>query len=643
MKNITIKLGLLCAMAISVISCSDFEEINQSPTAATGEQVQVEYFINNSIVGAQQNPHVAERAFVLYWKAAGRQDMTNTLPVGGYNDGWSGDYYNSISGWLKHTYTAIQVADQQIEAGTVKEYTNNLKQVARIWRVYLMSEMSDNFGPMPINGFQGVNPDFNSVEEVYSFMLEELKDAVAELDTDISVPENVSKLDPAYTYNFSKWKKYANSMRMRLAMRISEANPSKAQSEFEEAAAGSMFIATNNDNFKVAEKGGWDDLTGVMTREWNHQWLSATMNNLMIGLGGVSSEDQLPADLHSHIKPANYLGLKFDDHFTTLTNDPSAGFWFDGLHKTIDPRAYEAFIIPGYFDNPEMNRYPSWDSNFTSITERSLIVGNKDTADNGETNDIKVEAAFTWNAFALGSWGDKGGNNELRGWGGAQPRLANRFRNGTSERIFFGAWETHFLIAEAAVRGWSTPVSGQAAYEAGIAESFAYWNVSQHLGTYLASQEYNRAGTSVNWNHTVEPASETMTYVDGYNGVPGVTTFTYPNNDIYEGGSVKNDLLTKVITQKFIAQTPWLPLETWNDHRRLGLPFFENPAIENALPNLPSLNLGNYMTNSVNVFPQRLKYPSNIENNVPEGYQQAVGHLGGPDDVFTPLWWAKQN
>ncbi|WP_086476358.1 MULTISPECIES: SusD/RagB family nutrient-binding outer membrane lipoprotein [Arenibacter] len=637
MKNILYKIGILSGMVASLVACSDFEEINQNPTAASEEQVQVEYFINNSIIGTQQDPHIAERVFVLYWKAAGRMDRINTLPVGSYNEGWSSDYFRYVSDWLKHTYTAIQVADAQIEAGTVKEYTNNLKQVARIWRAYLMSEMADNFGPMPINGYQGVNPDFNSVEEVYTYMLAELKDAAAELDTDIVVPNNVKNLDPAYQYNFSKWQKYANSLRMRFAMRLSEVDASKAQQEFEDAAASGAFIASNDDNFKVAEAPGWNALTGVMSREWNSQYLSPTLNNLMIGLGGVSSEDQLPAELHSHIKPADYMGLKFEDHFTTLTNDPSAGFWFDGLHENIDPRAYKAYIIPGYFDNPEMNRYPSWNQDFTGVTKRSLM-------DDNENVVKEVEGAFTWNAPSIGSWGEKGSKNKVYSWGGTVPRLANKFRNSTSERIFFGAWETHFLIAEAAVRGWNVPTSGQAAYEAGIAQSFEYWGVSEYLGEYITSQEYNRAGTSVAWNHTVEPsATETKTFVDGYTDTPGVTTFKYPENTIYQGGSVKNDLLTKIITQKFIAQTPWLPLETWNDHRRLGLPFFENPAIENALPNLPSLNEGNYMTNSVNVFPQRLKYPSNIENNVPEGYQQAVGHLGGPDDVFTPLWWAKQN
>src|SRR5690606_30577433 len=127
-----------------------FEEININPTAAGEDQVQTEYFINNSIVGAQMDPHIAERVFVLYWKAAGRMDRTNTLPVGSYNDGWTTDYFRYISEWLNNAYTAVDIADSQINNGTAKVYTNNLKQVARIWRVYLLSELSDTFGPIPI-------------------------------------------------------------------------------------------------------------------------------------------------------------------------------------------------------------------------------------------------------------------------------------------------------------------------------------------------------------------------------------------------------------------------------------------------------------------------------------------------------------
>jgi hypothetical protein len=637
MRKILKKTNLLGVMLLAFISCSDFEEININPTAASEDQVQTEYFINNSIGGAQQNPHISERIFVLYWDDAGRMTRVGTLSEGASNDGWTSDYYNGyVSSWLRNINAGIEIADKQIASGNFREHTPNLKQVARIWRAYIMSEMTDNFGAIPINGFQGVNPEYSNVKEVYYYMLKELTEATSALDLSVSNPGNaLKKLDPAYEYDFAKWQKYGNSLRMRLAMRLSQVDPAKAQSEFE-SAVGSAYIKDAADNFKVKETAGWSDYTGVMTREWWDHEVSATLNNLMIGLGGVTSQSMLSADKHSHIKPANYMGLKFDDHFSTVTNDPSAGFFFDGLQNTIDPRAYDLFKIPGDFSDPEFNAYPSWNSN-ASITKRNLV--------DGSDNVVKeIEAAFTWNAYAAGNWGEKGSKNKVFGFTGTLPRLANKYRNNSNSRIFFASWESHFLIAEAAVRGWNVPMSGQIAYEQGVNQSFAYNGVSSHLGAYLTSQAYSRVGTSVSWTHTTEPATTVaVTYLDGYTNVVGVMNLKYPKNTIYKNGTVKNDLLTKIITQKFIAQTPWLPLETWSDHRRLGLPFFENPAVETPLTNMPQLTNANFMTNNVNFYGQRLKYPSNFSSNIPGGYQQAVDKLGGEDTVFTPLWWAQQN
>jgi hypothetical protein len=635
MKNI-LKSVCVPVVAMSLlVSCKKFEDINKDPLAASAEQVQVEYFINNSIIGAQMDPHIAERVFVLYWKTAGRQQQGGGISSGGYNDGWSSDYYGGgyMSGWLNTANSAVQVAEEKIAAGNVKSYTNNLLQVARIWRVYLMSELADNFGPIPINGFQGVNPEFADLKTVYYYLLDELKDASSKLDLTVVNPDVVKKLDPAYGYDYAKWQKYANSMRMRLAMRLSEVDATKAKTEFEAAAAGPLLTGAD-DVFQVAERPGWDPLTGVMTREWNYFPISATINNLFLGLGGIKSADQVGANMQSYIKPADYIGLKFEDHFTTKTNDPSAGYWLDGLPNVIDPRAYKAYIIPGDFDNADFNSYPSWDNTAKTTT------GNLVDADGDVVKTI--DAKYSWNAYSNGDWGAKGTKNGVRAFNGTIPRHGNKFRNSSNKRIYFANWETYFLLAEAAVRGWNVPMGGQAAYEAGIDANFAYWGVTSFAGAYKASQSYNRAGTSVSWTHTTEPAaSYTMNYKNGYTNADGVATIIYPKNDLYKAGAVKNDLLTKIITQKFIAQTPWLPLESWSDQRRLGLPFFENPAIENPLVNMPALNASNYMTSNVKFFPQRLKYPSSLAGSNAKGYAQAVSFLGGEDGTLTPLWWAK--
>jgi hypothetical protein len=625
---------VLITALVMASSCKKFDEINTNPLAAGADQVQVEYFVNNSIVAAQMDPHIAERVFVLYWKTAGRQQMGGGISSGGYDDGWSTDYYNGyMSTWLNTANTAIQIGNEQVANGTSKLYTNNLIQVARIWRAYLMSELSDNFGPIPINSFQGSNPQFSSVKDVYYHLLDELKDASSKINVAVVNPDEVKKQDPAYQYDYNKWRRYANSMRLRLAMRLSEVDAAKAKTAFEEAASSELITAADQ-TFKVAERPGWDALTGVMSREWNAQPMSAVYRNLTYNLGGISTASQVGADLQAAVKPDNYIGLRLQDHFTMKTNDPFAGYWLDGLPNKIDPRAFKAFIIPGDVTNPNFNSYPSWD-NTAKTTTNTLTDG---------TNVLKtIEAKYTWNAYTSGDWGVPGSKNNVRAFNGTMARTSNEFRTSASSRIFFANWETYFLLAEGATRGWATPMSGKAAYEAGVKANFEYWGIGAQATTYLASTTYNNAGTSVSWDHVTEPgATHTMSYKDGYTNANGTVQIKYPDNTIYKAGAVKNDLLTKIITQKFIAQTPWLPLETWSDHRRLGLPFFENPAVENPLVNLPNLTSGNFMTNSVKNFPQRLRYPSGLRNSNATGYAQAVGFLGGEDAVLTPLWWAKK-
>lgn len=654
MKNRNIKYPAFLAMIpVLLFSCKKFADVNTNPTAATTDQVQVEYFIDNAITQAQQNPGVSERGFILYWAAAGHQisDADGaTFSWGDYSDEWIGEYYNNQASALTYINSAITVAKQQMDAGTEKLYTKNLYWIARIWRAYMLSEMSDCFGPMPINGFQGVNPSFSDVKGVYYYALSELDSASAGINVSIAAADaTLQKEDPAYAFNWLKWQQYANSMRLRLAMRLSEVDAAKAKTEFEAAAATNNFITDNSAAFGVKETAGYNNLSGVYTRCWYLAPVSVTLSNLMVNLGSVTSASQLPAVVtdatglttaQSKIKAANYIGQYFPAQFTNKTNNPYSAYYMDGMPNAIDPRAFQIFYIPGNTTSPTF-------ANGTCGAIDENTAGNFLNADKSIFKPF--DAAYTWNPVPDGNWGAKGGVvnalNPIYNIGGANgkvPALQEKFRTQTATRVFFGPWETYFLLAEGAVRGWASPVTAQTAYETGISKSFEYWGVSSYLATYLASTDYNRVGTSVSFTHTTEPASSfTAAYVDGATGTAGTTPINYPVNNLYKNGTVRNDQLTKIITQKFIAQTPWLPLETWNDHRRLGLPFFENVVLESPISTLPALTAGNLNTSNQQFFPQRMKYPASLQNSNVDGYNAAVSALGGPDAILTPIWWAQ--
>ena len=648
------KLFLGLGFCAGLVSCSDFDEVNTNPTAAGEEYVKPQYALNNSIGQAQMNPGTAERIVVYNWASAARIcGEMSFLNVGRYSDDYtSAYYYPDLSASIKNATLAITAVENQLEAATTtaheKEFFPNVKQFARIWRAYLISEFVDNFGPYPIESFLGENPVFNSEKDDYEFILKELKEAAAAINTSVLPVEAEGKCDPFdnVKYDPVKWQKYANSLRMRLAMRLSNIDKATAQAEFEDAAKGNK-ILTADDMFAVKENDGWDVFSGVYTRSFDDQVLSSTVANLLTNLGGIKVTEQR-SDLASYVKPANYLGIKYDRHYVANTDNPTKQYWLDGMPENLDPRALKIFCLPddenaeNYID--KYNDRTAKDFVLYTVDENGNPIPNKDNP-----GEIKIDATRCWNGYPAGSrggWSPTLAYNQLvtngYGPGCTLPMLGKDYCKGKS-RIFFAAWETYFLLAEASLYGWNTGTTAKEAYENGIKASFEYFGVSEYVNDYLNSTNYNRVGTSVKFDHTTEPTAEQMTYVDGYSKEQKTVTYEYPTASKTLYGKALNDHLTKIITQKFIAQTPYLVLEMWSDFRRLGLPFFEIPANESSMTGSDMVNVWNPNSwkdgQKWEFYPQRMRYPSSLENADPEGYKQAVELLGGSDNIITPIWW----
>ena len=637
-------LAMGAALMGGATSCSDFEEINISPSVAGAEVVKPYYALNNSIIGAQQSPHEAERIAVYNWASAARISGENStfLSNGRYSDSYNHDYHNSyISDWIKKATLAITLADEKAEAMTSQHdinFNKNVKAFARIWRAVMIAEYSDNFGPYPIAAFQGTNPEFNSVKDVYYFMLDELKAAVADIVLSEEPTADEAKSDPMFGYNAEKWAKYGNSLRLRLAMRLSEVDEAKAKAEFE-AVDKSKLITTMADIAKVKEYNQWNAWAGIYSRSWNIISLPSSMSNILVGLGGVAVADQRP-DLAQYTKPMDYLGLQFAEHYADCTDNPTKGYWIDGIPENLDPRALRIYCIPGDKAADNFRDYGSSD-----IKNTTQPLNDKDG-----NKILDLQGQFTWNYYPAGSrgaWSPKFAKNYAVGsWYDTMlPVLCKTFGGDSEgERVWFGPWETHFLLAEAALYGWNAGTTAEAAYEQGIRVSFESFGVEKYVDAYLESEDYNRVGTSVKFSHTAEPTSFTANYVNGYDNKAGTTTYEYPDasKSLYKEGL--NTQLAKIITQKYIAQTPYGTLEMWNDRRRLGLPWFDISNNETVFVGTDMENTWTpttYKTGQVaNVFPQRLRYPSSLRNADPAGFDKALELLGGENTTITPLWWA---
>ena len=656
MKDIkTIILGLGACTAL--FSCSDFDEVNTIPITATIEYVKPQFALNNSIAQAKMDPGVSERIVVYNWGSAARViGEMSFLNVGRYSDDYTSSYYYPcICNSIKNATLAINTADQQLASGTAtaheQKFFPNVKQFARIWRAYLISEFTDNFGPYAIEGFMGENPVFNSEKEVYAFILKELKEASEAIDTSVEAEGDEGSCDTfGNNFNATKWKKLANSLRMRYAMRLSVVDPATARSEFSAAAEGLNVITTQDEIFAVPENNGWDNLTGVFTRSFDDQVLSSTVANLLTNLGGVKVADMYPR-LASNVKPANYLGIRYNRHYVANTDNPTKQYWMDGIPENLDPRALKIFCLP---DDAEAENYIDkyLDKSAKDFALLAVDESGKPIPSAEKQDRIAIDATKCWNGYPAGTratWSSTVSYNELvsngYGPGCTLPMLGSDYCSGKA-RIYFAPWESYFLLAEAAEYGWISNITPKEAYELGIRSSFEYFGVSEYADQYINSTTRNRLGTSVAFDDTVEPTSEVMTYRDGYTNTDQIqeVVYNYPTASKTLYGKAMNDHLTKIITQKYIAQMPYQVLEIWNDHRRLGLPFFEIPANESDL-------IGSDMVNVLkkdswkngqqwDFYPQRMRYPTTLDNADPENYQKAVELLGGSDVIITPLWWS---
>ena len=673
------KLNKILALTAGVValfaSCSDFEEINKNPKAANAEDLMPYWALNKAIMSDQQNPNDAERVFVLYWADIARQDGENSgRSVGGSNDEWAGCLYNLTRNCVNSANLAIKIADAALEGGNLGEHEAglfaNVKQFSRIWRVYLMTEFVDSFGSFTFD-FEANTPEYKSVEECYDFMLKELSEAVPAINTAYSGESSTEKdADAAFQLDATKWKNFGISMWMRCAMRLSEVDAAKAKANFEAAVAAGPGIRTKEGIFRIEERNAWNDLAGVMSRTWDWQEASHTFANLTTNLGGAKAEDILKdpgkrfyknaplkpeavAETYGpYIKDAStYLGIHMVDKdgnktYEANTDSPTWGYFFDGIPSKIDPRAFAYYVLPSDYDNRIETGYATFPSS------KAPLLSPIDEAN--FANAPQFDVSFSWNGLPCGYGYDdlftsknalyNSSNGSKLNYGKTYPQLQERYRNNNEYRVFFGPWETYFLLAEAAVRGWNAGMGAQAAYEAGIKASFEYLNVDANYEAYINSEDYNRVGTSVKFTHTAEPQDYTIEYLDPVSNTMKTMTYKYPVASKTLYGKALNDQLTKIITQKFIANTPWLPLENWSDHRRTGLPFWEMPCGSTEFPYLNGWTKTSYQTGQkVGFYAQRMNYPNSFKNANPTEYKHALELMGMTDEnTVTPLWWAKK-
>lgn len=172
------------------------------------------------------------------------------------NDGWNAaknpplcnvpsDWYSSPFNYMAEFYAAYnEVKKQTEEKGTNYAW-------AQILKVSFMQRLTDTYGPIPYKSINSTSLTvaYDSQEDVYRAMFDDLNAAIEVLTSYVQANPGaapMAKYDNVYAGNFSQWVKYANSLKLRMALRISKALPDYAREQAESAVKHSLGVITSN-------------------------------------------------------------------------------------------------------------------------------------------------------------------------------------------------------------------------------------------------------------------------------------------------------------------------------------------------------------------------------------------------------------
>lgn len=266
MKKI-IKLAAVSAI-VCTIGCTDnFSEINWPNGGLTEEELDRDNNLHGSMIPAMQMKVVPQddnggfqHAENLLGDVCGRMLMSNA-GGGGSGQKWSGDFscftYDGPQ-WINNPFSAtlgFYTSYISVMDFTEQNPENSVYAVARILRVAAMHRLADMYGPIPYSKIDPDNLDlyipYDDDDVVYLTMLEELSQAIDDLKKciDLGIATDIRNFDRIYEGDYTKWLKYANSLMLRLAVRISNKAPEKTRTYAQKAIDGGVIEANSESAF----------------------------------------------------------------------------------------------------------------------------------------------------------------------------------------------------------------------------------------------------------------------------------------------------------------------------------------------------------------------------------------------------------
>lgn len=334
MKNIINKI-VFGSLTVALSSCiGNYENINSNPYEAptlTPDGYALGSAMNN-LAGCVVSPDVNTAQFT---------DCLLGGPLGGYFADSNAGFTETISNFNpKDDWSRVFLNSDKIiptiysnlsQVEIVSQNTNDPVPlaIAQVIKVAAMHRVTDAYGPIPYSQI-GVNGElatpYDSQETVYDTFFAELNAAITTLNEHPN-DQLVPTADYIYKGDVKKWIKFANSLKLRLAIRIANANREKAQKMAEEAVdpVNGGVIEANTDN------AAWD----YFTTSQNPIYVATRYNQIQKSdHGGVDCITG--GDTHAAADIICYMnGYKDNRREKYFTKSEWAGYDYVGMRRGI--------------------------------------------------------------------------------------------------------------------------------------------------------------------------------------------------------------------------------------------------------------------------------------------------------------------